>query len=89
MDTSDIRKNAGQLVWALALIVMGIALVFYIPHDPRFAEMGQSSAKTGYIKLCFYVIAFLLIGGGIRKIILHLRTAASAQAGKTSDNTEK
>lgn len=88
MKNSEHRKATAQLVWAVALILMGLALFFYIPQDPRFAEISQSSAKTGYIKLCFYLIAVLLVGGGVRKIVLYVRPAESTDGSGPSDNTD-
>jgi hypothetical protein len=70
MRTSDPSKDRVQLVWAGALIFMGIAVFFRIPQIlPKLVEMGHSATTVGFIRVCFYIIGCLLVGGGIKKLM--------------------
>ena len=60
------QKTIIQLVWGIALVLMGIALFFRIPQVmPQIEPIGFSPFL---VCLCFYLIALLLIGGGAKKI---------------------
>jgi len=70
METPRHSKNNVQLVWGLALILMGVAVFFRIPQVmPKFAEMWQSATTIGFIRACFYLMGFLLVGGGTKKVL--------------------
>ncbi|MEW6078606.1 MAG: hypothetical protein AB1724_12390 [Thermodesulfobacteriota bacterium] len=62
-------KSTTQLVWGLLLVMAGIGVV--IRANLLDSEMktiaGQPSTEM-FIRICVYVMAVLLIGGGIRKI---------------------
>lgn len=63
------NKNPLDLIWALALIGAGIGVIFRIPQVlPTILEMDTFSGSAFFIRLCFYLMAILLIGGGIRKL---------------------
>ena len=67
-------KDKVQLIWAGALILMGVAVFFRIPQVmPRLVEMGHSATTVGFIRICFYVIGFLLVGGGLKKVMRHFK----------------
>lgn len=71
--------NKVQLVWAAALILVGIAVFFRIPQViPRLVEMGYSTITVWSIRICFYLLGILLIGGGLKKILQNLHLAGSA-----------
>jgi membrane protein DedA with SNARE-associated domain len=63
-------KKRIQLLWGAALVVMGIALIFEIPH--KMAEYQHLS--NPFIKFCLYFIAAALIYGGGKKILNFRKT---------------
>ncbi len=80
-------KGKTQLIWAGALILMGIAVFFRIPQVmPKLAEMGHSAATIGFIRVCFYIIGFLLIGGCVKKVIQHFKSNESDTTGDPNNN---
>lgn len=75
MKTPNSSKHKAQLIWGAALILMGVAVIFRIPQVvPKLAEMGQSGTTIWFVRICFYVIAFLLVGGGIKKVMNHFKS---------------
>lgn len=86
--TRPTNRNA-QLVWGAALILMGIAVFFRLPQVvPKLAAMGQSDFTIGFIRVCFYIIGFILVGGGARKMIQHLKQDDKSVGDTPSDNEE-
>jgi len=68
-DDKSQDKTAVQLIWGIALVVVGIGVFFRIPQVmPRIAEIEQFSQVMFYIRFCFYLMGILLIGGGSKKI---------------------
>jgi hypothetical protein len=62
-------KTKRQLIWGFALIVMGIGVFFRVPVvSERLAGAAGTSAKLYFFRFSFYLIAVILIGGGIKKI---------------------
>jgi len=62
-------KNVFQLVWGIALFLMGIGVIFRVPAViSRISPAGELSSGWYFLRFCFYLIAVILIGGGIRKI---------------------
>ena len=83
------RNNNYQLIWGAALILMGIAVFFRLPQVvPKLAAMGQSEVTIGFIRICFYIIGFILVGGGIRKVLLHFKAEEEASGDNPSDNED-
>jgi hypothetical protein len=63
------NRNAGQLIWGVALVLMGLALFFRIPQlMPRIESIEQFSSVSVFIRFCLYFVGILLIGGGAKKI---------------------
>ena len=61
-------NNATHLVWAAALVIVGIAVFFRIPQVmPKLADMGFSAGAIGFARVCFYLMGILLVGGGLKK----------------------
>ncbi len=74
MKSPNQNKNRTQLVWGLALLLVGIAVFFRIPQVmPRLAQMGQSEATIQFVRIFFYLLGAMLIGGGAHKIIRFLK----------------
>ncbi|MGD8835665.1 MAG: hypothetical protein PVJ84_17190 [Desulfobacteraceae bacterium] len=75
MESPGQPKDKVQLIWAAALISMGIAVFFRIPQVmPKLVELGYSATTVGFIRICFYVIGLLLIGGGVKKVMHYFKT---------------
>ncbi len=63
-----------QLVWGVILALTGVGLLFRIPQVmPRIREIESFAAASPFITFCFYFMAAVLIGGGVRKIYAHFR----------------
>ena len=79
-----------KLTWGVALILVGVAVFFRIPQViPQLVQMGQSTTAVWFVRICFYLIGFLLIGGGINKIVQYSRsqsTAAKEEARKQGED---
>jgi hypothetical protein len=71
-DQKDVKsqdKRAVQLIWGIALVLVGIGVFFRIPQVmPRIAKIEQFSQLIFFIRFCFYLMGILLIGGGLKKI---------------------
>lgn len=58
-----------QLIWGIALFLMGVGVIFRIPAVmDRIAATSGSSSEMYFLRFCFYLIAVILLGGGIKKI---------------------
>jgi hypothetical protein len=80
-------KRNFQLIWAGALILMGVAVFFRIPQVmPKLAEMGQSATTIGFIRICFYILGFILVGGGLKKIVDHFKPEETKSGGDPNDD---
>lgn len=65
MDSNTTR----QLIWGFALIAMGLGVFFRVPVvSERLADAMNTSAKLYFFRFSFYLIAGILVGGGIKKI---------------------
>lgn len=74
MKNNNPSKSNIQLVWGCALVIIGIAVFFRIPQVmPKLIAMGQSSTTVWFIRICFYLIGIVLLGGGIKKINQHMK----------------
>ncbi len=64
------RKTIFHLVYGVALILMGIGMIRRIPvKTPQILEQNPqlASAET-FVYFSLYLIAVLLIGGGVKKL---------------------
>ncbi len=58
-----------QLIWGLALTIAGIGVFFRIPQVmPRIESIEQYSSFSVIIRIFFYILGIMLIGGGVKKI---------------------
>jgi hypothetical protein len=63
------RKSTMQRIWGIALLMAGIGVFYRIPQImPKIESIPQFSSISFFIRLCFYLIGIILIGGGIKKI---------------------
>ncbi len=63
------QKKIIQLIWAAALIVAGIGVFYRIPQVMlQLEQIKQFSSENYFIRFCFYLLGFLLIVGGLKKV---------------------
>jgi hypothetical protein len=90
MKKANQSKNYIQLVWATALVLAGVGVFFRIPQVmPQLAQMGQSNTTVWAVRICFYLMGALLIGGGIRKIVLYIHPFGHENEPHPIDAAEK
>ena len=65
-----------QLVWGIALILVGGG-VFFKVEQVELQLVGR---------ICLYMIGVILIGGGIRKLFVHLKAATTSEGNDSSIN---
>lgn len=82
-------KNKIQLIWGAALILVGIGVFVRIPQVmPKLAQMGQSPATIGFVRICFYIMGIILLGGGIKKIINYINPTTTESSDKSTGSGE-
>ena len=58
-----------QLVWGILLLLAGVGVFFRIPQVmPQIKTIEIFASIIGFIYFCFYLLGFLLILGGSKKI---------------------
>lgn len=58
-----------QTVWGIALLLMGIGVFFRVPYVmEQVADIEYFVSVLVFIRICFYIMGILLIGGGIKKL---------------------
>lgn len=70
------KKNGPlDLIWAILLVAAGTGVLIKIPEKiAQIAEIPSLSGGIFFIRLCFYLMAILLIGGGVLKVKKYLNT---------------
>jgi len=67
-------KRNVQIVWGFLLIAAGIGVFIRIPQVmPQIAQIEHFSSILIFIRFCFYLIGVMLIGGGAKKLLEHLK----------------
>ncbi|MFO7494001.1 MAG: hypothetical protein R6X05_00010 [Desulfobacterales bacterium] len=67
-------KRNVQIIWGVLLIAAGIGVFIRIPQVmPQIAQIEHFSSILSYIRFCFYLIGVMLIGGGAKKLLEHLK----------------
>jgi hypothetical protein len=70
----DKNKIYFQLAWGLLLVLAGIGVFFRIPQVmPKVRTIEYFSSIIGFIYFCFYLLGFLLVFGGSKKIHANYR----------------
>lgn len=58
-----------QLIWGIALFLMGIAVMFQAESVVNRLSAGATAPSGMYfLRFCIYLMAVILMGGGIKKI---------------------
>ena len=63
-----------QLVWGILLLLAGVGVFFRIPQVmPQIKTIETFASIIGFIYFCFYLLGFLLILGGSKKIYANFK----------------
>ena len=83
------QRNTLQLLWGAALTAAGFGVLALLPQ--RMEQIRQLRQAEPYafdmlfLWFCFGLLGVLLIGGGLRKIYIHLKLPS----GSTSDDPDR
>jgi len=65
----DEHRDLFQTIWGIALLLMGVGIFFRVPYVmDQIAEIKHYASAMVFIRICFYFMGVLLIGGGIKKL---------------------
>ncbi len=68
------NKKSLQMIWGILLFLAGVGVFIRIPQVmPQIEKIELYLPVLLFIRLCFYLIGILLIGGGLKKIYLYSR----------------
>ncbi len=68
------NRNHFQLIWGILLLLAGVGVFFRIPQVmPQIKTIETFSSIIGFIYFCFYLLGFLLILGGSKKIYANFK----------------
>ena len=70
----DKNKIYFQVAWGLLLVLAGVGVFFRIPQVmPKIKAIESCASAIGFVYFCFYLLGFLLILGGTRKILANYK----------------
>jgi hypothetical protein len=70
----DKNKIHFQLIWGILLLLAGVGVFFRIPQVmPQIKTIETFASIIGFIYFCFYLLGFLLVLGGAKKIYANFR----------------
>jgi len=70
----DKNKIHYQIVWGILLVLAGVGVFFRIPQViPKIKTIERFASAIGFVYFCFYLLGFLLIIGGVRKIFANYK----------------
>ena len=76
----DKNKIHLQIVWGVLLVLAGAGVFFRIPQVmPKIKTIEHIAAAGGFVYFCFYLLGFLLILGGARKIFANYKKLTSRE----------
>ncbi len=62
------KKMTGQIIWGIALMLMGVVLFYRMPDVMlRIEKIDSFSSILLFIRFCFYILGIMLMGGGLKK----------------------
>lgn len=63
------RQFMIQIIWGSFLLLAGVGVFFRIPQVmPKIEQIESFASSIVFIRICFYLLGCLLIGGGVKKI---------------------
>ncbi len=63
------NRQVIQLIWGGALFAMGLAFIIRISEImQKVSDIEHFASVTLFIRIAFYLMGILLIGGGVKKI---------------------
>jgi cobalamin biosynthesis protein CobD/CbiB len=63
-----------QLIWGILLLLAGVGVFFRIPQVmPQIKTIETFASIIGFVYFCFYLLGFLLVVGGVKKIYANLK----------------
>ena len=70
----DKNKIHFQLIWGILLLLAGVGVFFRIPQVmPQIKTIETFASIIGFIYFCFYLLGFLLVLGGAKKIYANFK----------------
>jgi len=82
------NKSNIQLIWGIALVLVGIGVFVRVPQVmPELAKIQQFAGATGFIRICFYLMGIILIGGGVKKLIRYIQLRQESSKAPPDDRT--
>ncbi len=71
----QIKKELLQLFWGVLLAAAGVGIFIRIHMlGSTLEEVAGDPSRAIFARICLYIMAVLLIGGGIRKIYHIVKT---------------
>jgi hypothetical protein len=68
------NRSTFQLVWGIALLLAGLGVFYRIPQVmPKILSIEQFASAGVFIRIAFYIIGGILIGGGAQKIFRYFK----------------
>jgi hypothetical protein len=68
------NRSTFQLVWGVALLLAGLGVFYRIPQVmPKILSIEQFASAGAFIRIAFYLIGGILIGGGAKKIFNYFK----------------
>ena len=68
-ESLDKNRIYFQIIWGILLVLAGVGVFFRIPQVmPKVKTIESFASAIGFVYFCFYLLGFLLILGGGRKI---------------------
>ena len=73
-DSVGKSKPTLQVIYGIALTLAGIGVFYRIPQVmPKIEQIKQFSSMVVFIRFSFYLMGVLLVGGGLKKIIVNYK----------------
>jgi len=80
------QRHIFQIIWGGVLLLAGVGVFFRIPQVmPKIEQITSFKSSIVFIRICFYLLGCLLIGGGIKKIHLNYKQLSAANKTGVSD----
>ena len=69
-------SSVSGLILGIVFTLTGVMMFFSIPAKMQEIETLKqySSGMNGFLRISFYIISILLTGGGLRKLVLNLKS---------------